>query len=96
MSELHPSESSILRGDAHAVICFCEQITELEIQTAIVVGKAASIEEISVKTRAGTACRGCHCRINRMLQGRPAQCAGPCGWCAACGSIAALCSCPNC
>jgi bacterioferritin-associated ferredoxin len=96
MSDLHPSERSILRGDAGTVICFCERITELEIQTAIVVGQATTVEEVSLKTRAGTACRGCHCRINRMLQGKPAQCPGPCGWCAACGCISALCSCGKC
>jgi bacterioferritin-associated ferredoxin len=93
MSEPHPSESSILLGDADTVICFCERITELEIRTAIVVGKAASVDEVAQKTRAGTACRACHCRIHRMLDGKPAKCGGPCGWCEGCGCIAALCAC---
>jgi len=93
MSDFHPSEPSLLLGDAGAVICFCERITELEIRTAIVVGKATSVAEISVKTRAGTACRACHCRITRMLEGKPAKCGGPCSRCEGCGCIAALCSC---
>ncbi|MBU6301175.1 MAG: (2Fe-2S)-binding protein [Verrucomicrobia bacterium] len=93
MSQPQPSESSILQGNAGSIICFCERITELEIRTAIVLGKAETVDEVSGQTRAGTACRACHCRIQRMLEGKPPQCGGGCSRCDGCGWIAALCAC---
>jgi len=62
------------------VVCSCYQVKASTIKMAILSGEAKSIEEISELTNAGTACRACVCRIERISLGFPSQC-GDCSDC---------------
>jgi bacterioferritin-associated ferredoxin len=64
------------------VICSCYQVKASTIKMAILSGETKSIEEISQLTHAGTACRACICRIERICHGFPSQC-GECAVCPA-------------
>jgi bacterioferritin-associated ferredoxin len=57
---------------ADTVVCHCFGVTESVIREAIDVLGASSVAEMTATTRAGGGCNGCHCRIRRMLAGRPA------------------------
>ena len=91
------SPNSAPEADDHgctgATVCHCHQVNDLEIREAIDAVNADSIEEISLQTRAGTGCRGCHCKLQRMLIGLTPHCGKFGGVCGACGCIAALCDC---
>ncbi len=73
-------------------MCHCHQVTEAKLRLAIEEAGATSIEEISLRTKAGTGCKSCHCRLNRMLCGLSPNC-GRFGLCGQCGCVEALCAC---
>ena len=56
------------------LICSCLQIKASTIEMAILSGKTQSVEEISAITGAGTACRACICRIERITLGLSSKC----------------------
>jgi len=71
-----------------SVVCRCHQVTESTIQAAIDDG-AGSVPELTLQTGAGRSCRGCHCRMDRMISGLP-----PCSLrCRQCGCTVFLCAC---
>ena len=74
------------------VICSCMGVKASTIEMAMEVGNALTLVEVNELTQAGTGCRACTCRIERLLIGLPAQC-GPCSLCPACGVISKLCQC---
>ena len=74
------------------IICACMVVKASTIQMAMDVGNASTLDEVNELTQAGTGCRACSCRIERLLAGLPAQC-GPCSLCPACGVISKLCQC---
>ena len=73
-------------------VCHCYRVTETELRSAIEETGVTSIEEISLRTRAGTGCKSCHCKLNRMLCGLSPNC-GRFGLCGQCGCVEALCAC---
>ena len=75
-----------------ALVCHCHRVTVGEVRTAIEQGGAKSVEDLSAQTKAGTGCRGCHCKLNRMLCGLPPNC-GRFGYCGRCGCVQVLCGC---
>ena len=74
------------------VVCSCYQVKASTIKMAILSGETKSIEEISELTNAGTACRACICRIERISHGFPSQC-GECSDCPAIKSEQNICEC---
>ena len=62
------------------VICSCYQVKASTIKMAILSGETTSVEDLSELTNAGTACRACICRIERLTHGFPSQC-GDCNEC---------------
>ncbi|MCA9100743.1 MAG: (2Fe-2S)-binding protein [Pirellulales bacterium] len=67
------------------VVCHCYGVRESEIRDAIDTLGASTVAEVTATTRAGGGCNGCHCRIRRMLAGKPAACSlfevcGNCGF----------------
>ena len=74
------------------VVCACMGVKASTIQMAMEVGNASTLNEVNELTQAGTCCRACSCRIERVLAGFPAQC-GPCSLCPACGVKSQLCQC---
>ena len=48
------------------VICFCYRLKASTIKTAILSGETKAIEEISALTNAGTGCRACIFRVERL------------------------------
>jgi len=79
-------------GQFQEMVCYCHRITEAHMRTVITETGAETVEQINELTQAGTACRGCTCRIKRMLAGLPARCSGF-GLCGQCGCVAAQCAC---
>ena len=73
-------------------VCHCHQVTETVIRTSIDEIEARSVEEIMLRTKAGSGCRGCHCKLQRMLDGLSPNC-GRFAFCGQCGCIEALCAC---
>lgn len=63
---------------ANPVVCNCFGITEAEIKHLIQLIQAGSVKEVMAHTDAGSACRACHCRIQRLVEGKPAYCTGLC------------------
>ncbi len=80
-------------GRSEGYLCHCARVTEAVVRAVVVSGEAAAIEEVVEKTGAGSGCRACHCRIQRVLGGLPAQCGGRFDQCHECGCIAAICRC---
>jgi len=74
------------------IVCHCHQVTEAELHVAIDEIEAASLEEISLRTKAGSGCMSCHCKLNRMLCGLSPNC-GRFGLCSQCGCAELLCAC---
>ena len=74
------------------LICHCYGVTASSILTAIDVGDAETIEEVTQLTDAGSGCGSCQCRIQRLLAGLPAEC-GPCALCPGCGYMKTQCLC---
>lgn len=73
-------------------LCHCTGVSEATVQAAVVAG-VDSLIGVMTETGAGTGCRACHCRINRVLQGLPAKCGGRFDLCQQCGCIGAICRC---
>ncbi|HCQ38037.1 MAG TPA: hypothetical protein DIV39_02685 [Verrucomicrobiales bacterium] len=74
------------------LVCHCHGVTEGDIRVAIAETGASSVEEVSIRTRAGTGCRACRCKLSRILSGLPADC-GRFGLCQHCGFAEVLCAC---
>lgn len=74
---------------ADVLVCYCYEVTETEIRRIIDTNEARTVEEVTVRTCAGSGCTACHCRIRRMLAGLPATC----DTCADCGFLVELCAC---
>ncbi|MEO0446688.1 MAG: (2Fe-2S)-binding protein [Verrucomicrobiota bacterium] len=89
------SPQPIVADQASPIVCHCKQVDEASIEAAIHDHEATSIAQITQQTSAGSCCAGCHCRIQRILDGLP-PCSSPYGWCSGCKSMACLCSCAQC
>jgi len=76
------------------IVCLCHSVHTSQIREAIDVSGARTSDEVSTLTRAGSACGACHCRIDRLIAGRPVHC-GPCSFCSGCGYIMKFCSCQS-
>lgn len=74
------------------LVCYCYDVTESQIRDSIDLSESPTIEQIALRTRAGTGCTACHCRLQRMLAGLPPTC-GADDTCATCGFATALCDC---
>ena len=74
------------------VVCNCFDVKASTIKMVIESGNAKTVEDVSELTFAGTGCRSCLCRIERILAGSSVQC-GPCAFCPACGVVPKLCKC---
>ncbi len=80
-------------GESGELLCPCVAVSETTVRIAVEGGLAASLSEVMEATGAGTGCRACHCRIQRVLGGLPAKCGGRFDWCHQCGCIGAICRC---
>jgi len=80
-------------GAPVGLLCHCAQVSEAEVRESVENGRAASVAEVMETTGAGTGCRACHCRIQRVLGGLPASCEGRFDWCHQCGCLNAICRC---
>lgn len=76
------------------LVCHCHQVTESEIKSVIHNDCVDNVKDIGLRTKAGTGCTGCHCKIQRLLAGKPLNC-GSCSFCHGCKSIRALCACED-
>ncbi len=74
-------------------LCHCAKVQESEVSSAVANGVVDTVEGVMAVTGAGTGCRACHCRIQRVLNGLPAKCGGRFDWCHMCGCIGAICRC---
>lgn len=63
---------------ADPLICHCFRVTESVIKRAIHVFQAVEVEAVMEITQAGGGCRACHCRIDRLIEGKPAECGRLC------------------
>jgi len=84
---------SVSSSENNGILCHCAQVREATVREAVEQGGACSLEEVMEVTGAGTGCGACHCRIQRVLMGLPAQCGGRFDWCHACGCLNAICRC---
>lgn len=75
------------------VLCHCTGVTEAAVRQVVAEGLAKSVAEVTMATGAGSGCRACHCRLQRVLEGLPARCGGRFDWCGQCGCINAICRC---
>lgn len=80
-------------GSPETVLCRCAGVSEERVRVAVESGAAATVDEVMAKTDAGTGCRACHCRIQRVISGLPASCGGRFDWCHQCGCVNAICRC---
>lgn len=80
-------------GAAGGILCHCANVMESEVSSLVALGVVNSLEQVMEMTGAGTGCRACHCRIQRVLQGLPARCSGRFDLCGQCGCIGAICRC---
>lgn len=80
-------------GAKATYLCHCAKVSEEGVRALVEGGRAASVGEVMELTEAGTGCRACHCRIERVLSGLPATCGGRFDWCHQCGCVNAVCSC---
>lgn len=78
---------------AGGFLCHCARVAESEVSSAVAFGRVSSVAEVMEVTGAGTGCRACHCRIQRVLNGLPAKCGGRFDLCDQCGCIGAICRC---
>jgi len=85
--------ASAATGPRDGLLCHCAGVAELDVHDAVRGRGAASVGEVMEATGAGTGCRACHCRIERVLSGFPATCGGRFDWCSACGCVGAVCGC---
>ncbi|MDH4410137.1 MAG: (2Fe-2S)-binding protein [Verrucomicrobiales bacterium] len=82
-----------LEGESGGPLCHCAGVSEASVRGAIDFRGVSTIEEVMETTGAGTGCRACHCRIQRVLNGLPAKCGGRFDWCHRCGCVNAVCGC---
>jgi bacterioferritin-associated ferredoxin len=75
------------------LLCRCAGVSEERVHAVVARGLATTVVEVMATTDAGTGCRACHCRIQRVLSGLPASCGGRFDWCHACGCLNAVCRC---
>jgi len=75
------------------LLCHCAGVAEATVREAVATGIAVTVGDVMETTGAGTGCRACHCRIQRVLGGLPAKCGGRFDWCHQCGCIGAICRC---
>ena len=75
------------------ILCYCANVTEATVKAEVDAGRVTTVAEVMEVTGAGTGCRGCHCRIQRVLSGLPARCSGRFDQCHQCGCINAICRC---
>lgn len=68
------------KEDTDEVICTCYQVKASTIKMAILSGETKSVEDLAELTNAGSACRACICRIERIAHGLSSQC-GDCFEC---------------
>ena len=80
-------------AEGEVFLCHCARVAESVVSSAVTLGEVTSVEEVMEVTGAGTGCRACHCRIQRVLSGLPAKCGGRFDWCHQCGCIGAICRC---
>ena len=85
-----PENSLLTQTDR--VVCNCYQVEESTIREAIDVYGASTVAEITEQTCAGGGCTACHCRLRRMLAGKPAMCS-PFTVCNECGFNSVVCEC---
>jgi len=64
------------RPDPGPIVCNCFEIGRNEILSAVVSGKAASIEAVGAATRAGTNCGSCRTEIGKLIHASRIQKAG--------------------
>lgn len=74
-------------------VCHCFEVKESTLRATIDHHGVQSVDEISDHTGAGNGCRGCHCRLLRMLSGLPTKCSGRFDLCGQCGCLAVNCDC---
>jgi bacterioferritin-associated ferredoxin len=77
---------SVTQPAAKTLICYCYEVSELQIRRAIEVAGTRTIEDLSQQTGAGSGCTACHYRLRRLLAGLPVDCsAGDCSAGDGCG-----------
>jgi NAD(P)H-nitrite reductase large subunit len=84
---LAPS-SPFVESQPEAFVCHCFKVTESAVKRAIHVFQATEVEEVMEITNAGGGCRACHCRISRLIEGRPAECGRLCEILGQCAHLA--------
>jgi bacterioferritin-associated ferredoxin len=77
---------------ARRIVCHCFQVSEVAIRQTIDMLGAESVGEVTQHTGAGGGCSACHCRIRRMIDGKPAMCSRMLT-CETCGYAPSLCEC---
>lgn len=75
------------------ILCHCAKVAESTVREKVEEGGITTIGDIIEATGAGSGCRACHCRIQRVISGLPARCGGRFDQCHQCGCIAVLCQC---
>lgn len=83
-------------SDTGPWLCHCARVTEAVVIDAVGSGLAETVAEVTALTEAGSGCRACHCRIQRVLAGLPAVCGGRFDLCHSCGCANAVCRCSAC
>lgn len=92
---------SATQSASKALICYCYEVSELQIRRAIEVAGTRTIEDLSEHTGAGGGCTACHYRLRRLLAGLPVDCspAEGCGefgeGCGQCGGSGCDCERPS-
>tara|TARA_B110000003_G_C16646686_1_gene532388 strand:+ start:1777 stop:2013 length:237 start_codon:yes stop_codon:yes gene_type:complete len=56
------------------LVCICFRVKESDIEMALNSGKAMCVDDISDLTNAGIGCRGCICKIEKLLNKSPQEC----------------------
>lgn len=90
---LSPSPAAAgLEPSQERLLCHCYRVTESAVRHAIQLFRLTEVHEIMEITQAGAGCRACHCRIGRLIEGRPAECGRLCEILGHCGHSRALAS----
>ncbi len=80
-------------SDDGGLLCHCAGVAESAVRAEVEQKGLNTVPEIIEATGAGSGCRACHCRIQRVISGLPARCGGRFDQCHQCGCIAVLCRC---
>lgn len=75
------------------LLCHCAGVAEATVRAEVEQRGLSSVADITEATGAGSGCRACHCRIQRVINGLPARCGGRFDQCHQCGCVAVLCRC---